>query len=287
MIKKITLQDIGGGINLIDIGASGNLDPKWRPIESMTNLVGFDPNSEECERLNKLPHDYNSATYLPYAIAGEDGEAILYKTKSIYCYSLLKPNSKWLKRFSFSDLFEVIAEEKIRTHKLCEVPEIKDLDVDVMKSDTQGLELPILSNAGDLLDRTFYVETETGFTENYIGETTYSQIDEFMRSRGFLLFDINVEHRISRKNVFGKYPSGKQQILWCEAVWLKDYIELERQNRLKNITREKVLKSLMLCSLESCFDFGYELAEFFYKKSLITKDELNALEDIESWIITN
>ena len=123
MIKKITLQDIGGGINLIDIGASGSLDTKWRPIESMINLVGFDPNYEECERLNRLPHNYSSATYLPYAIAGENGEAILYKTKSIYCYSLLKPNSKWLERFSFSDLFEVLAEEKIRTQRLCEVPE--------------------------------------------------------------------------------------------------------------------------------------------------------------------
>lgn len=189
--------------------------------------------------LNKLPHNYNSATYLPYAIGGENDEAILYKTKSIYCYSLLKPNLAWLRRFSFSDLFEIIAEEKIRTHKLCEVPEIKDLDVDVIKSDTQGLELPILSNAGDLLDRTFYVETETGFTENYIGETTYSQIDDFMRSRGFLLFEINVDHRISRKNAFENYPNSKHQLLWCEAIWLKDYIELERENRLKNITEKR------------------------------------------------
>ncbi len=95
----------------------------------------------------------------------------------------------------------------------------------------QGLELPILSKAGHLLESAFYVETESGFTENYVGETTFSQMDGFMQSNGFLMFDINVNHRISRNNRFKEHSTGKERILWAEAVWLKDYVALDRQGK--------------------------------------------------------
>ncbi|MEO8414421.1 MAG: FkbM family methyltransferase [Ginsengibacter sp.] len=286
MIKEF-LKEIAG-INFIDIGSSGSLNSKWESLEPYINLVGFDPNKEECERMAMLPHNFKSLKYLPYAVAGDDGEHTLYKTKSIYCYSLLEPNTKWLNRFSFADLFETTGKELVKTVVLDGVEDLKDLDVDVIKTDTQGLELPILKNAESILDKAFFVETETGFVENYIGETTYAEIDLFMRSKGFLLFDMNTNHRVSRNNHFKEEPSNAEQILWCEATWMKDYQTLIQNGRMNvdSLSREKALKILIICALQRCLDYGYELAVFFNLLKLIDTKELKYLEDKNNWLIT-
>jgi FkbM family methyltransferase len=284
MLSKINLQDIGGGFNFIDIGCSGNLDSKWTPINHIINLYGFDPNKEECERLSGIPHSFNSATYLPYAIADTDGERQLYKTTSISFYSLLEPNKNWIKRFNFDHLFKVKGFEEVPTRKLTSIPELQNLDVDIIKVDSQGLDLAILSNATPLLDRIIYLEAEPGFTENYVGENTYAQIDSFLRANGFLLFDLKL-NRIPRKNLIGASDKVKAQLLWCESVWLKDYIQLEGKKEVKSLTRAKALKSLILCGMVGCYDFGYELAEFFNSKSLVSQDELTMLKDVDNWVI--
>jgi hypothetical protein len=159
------------------------------------------------------------------------------------------------------------------------------MDIDVLKTDTQGLELPILKNAKSILRKAFLVETETGFVENYNGETTYAQIDEFMRANGFLLFDINTTHRVARNNVFKNVNTKHEQLMWCEAVWLKDYIALAKEGKIDkdNTSREKLLKALILCSHQGCIDYGYEIATMAYDFGAITISELRSLESPESW----
>ncbi len=239
-----TIFDYAADINMIDIGSSGMMDARWRPISKKINLIGFDPNEAECERMNNEPTDLASALYLPYAIGGESGEATLYKTKSIYCYSLLKPNQEWLNRFSYADLFRLTGTEEIKVRTLGSIKEVAETEVDAIKIDTQGLEYPILSQAKKQMDEAFVVETETGFLQHYKGETTYAQIDEFMRDHNFLFFTMKsypIERTTSRP-----LPDGNQaQPLWCEVVWLKDYPKLINQGEI--FTKEKVLKALLFC----------------------------------------
>jgi len=56
---------------------------------------------------------------------------------------------------------------------LDDIRELQNVEIDAMKLDTQGLELPILSSAEARVDRCILIETETGFCENYRGETTF------------------------------------------------------------------------------------------------------------------
>ena len=199
----------------------------------------------------------------------------------------MKPNKLWLDRFSFHELFEVLEEEDIQVRAVNQIAELSKLEPDIIKIDVQGLELPILKQSDHLLESAFYVETETGFVENYINETTFSQLDEYMRSKGFLMFDININHRISRNNKFQHHRTGKEQILWAETVWLKDYIGLDKEGKLNciRLNDKKVKKILTLCALQQCYDFGFELAEFFYCKGFLLKNELEALSSIEGWQI--
>ncbi|MFA5995913.1 MAG: FkbM family methyltransferase [Patescibacteria group bacterium] len=285
MLLNFTNSDLADGINLLDIGSSGGLDPKWKPIEKIINLTGFDANAEECKRMEQLPHPFRSARYLPYAITGQAGEAILYHTKSKFCFSLLEPNANWLNRFYYKDLFTVIDSSTINVKALSDIKELCGIDFDVMKIDTQGLELPILQQAESILEEIFYLEPETGFVENYKGESTFADVNNFLRKHNFLLFDFNDSHRIARDNVFQHHLTGKEQPLWTEAVYLKDYIALHKQNspQIAQLTRTKALKVLLLCAVQGCYDYGYELAGLFQTLNLITSTEYQELSNTSAW----
>lgn len=283
------IKEISGGLNIVDIGCSGTLNSKWAPIESCINLNGFDPNKEECDRMAALPHNFKSVRYHPYAVAGYNGPATLYKTKSIYCYSLLKPDTEWLKRFSFYELLDVVGEESLDVVTLDSIKEFQELDLDILKIDAQGLELEILSGAQELVNDAIYVETESGFTPNYIKESTQAQVDEYMRSKGFLLFDL-ILYRMPQNNLFKEVNTDHAQLLWSESVWLKDYLTLHKKNELvpeKNINREKALKALTICAVQGCIDYGFELSKIFNELGLLSKSELENLSDKRAWSLGN
>lgn len=281
-LRDFTLDDLEGGITAIDLGASGAVKSEWQPIAHWMNVIGFDPNAAECARLNALPSGYLSAKFLPYALAGESGQHVLYKTKSIYCWSLLKPRlDDWLSRFSYSDLFEPAGTEMITAYRLDEVPELAGIDIDAMKIDTQGLELPILKSALPFLGGCISIETETGFTQNYEGETTFDQILDFMNTHGFGLFGIDPNHAVARKNRLSGI-SQNEQLLWCEAVWLRDYYKMSRV-QLKTVTRPKALRALALYANHGCLAFGLEAAALFRDLHLISGDEYDEISRDDTW----
>ncbi len=287
MLDTLSIDDdLGGGINVVDIGASGQMDDRWISLSAYLNVTGFEPNWEECRRLNEGPSHHHSSRYLPFAISGEKGRFPLFKTKSIYCYSLLEPNLNWLRRLTptFSSLFEIEGTEVIEAVTLSEVQELQGMDVDIIKLDTQGLELPILSNAGKLLDSAFLVETETGFVQHYFGETTFSQIDEFMRSKGFALFDLK-SYRVERKTRLEQFAENKGQLMWGEAIWLKDYLALLETGkwRPEEMSRQKFLKILVTCRELGFVDYALELADLLGKSGRITADEIRQLRVTETW----
>ncbi|WP_156800571.1 FkbM family methyltransferase [Thalassoporum mexicanum] len=265
-------------IDFLDIGCSGSLDDKWAELLPLLAYTGFDPNAEECDRLSGLPHKYKAVQYLPYAIAGEAGTQTMYKTESIFCYSLLQPNSDWLNRFSFADLFSDRGQAAVTCTTLDLLATEQGLRADIMKIDSQGLELPILEAGNKVLSEAFCVETETGFLENYHQETTYAQIDQFMRSQGFLMFDLQPRY-MSRKNHLA--GQGAHQPLWCEVVWLFDFVGQHGQKRQPSLVQ--ALKALLICKALKYFDYGFELATYFKDTGVIDQATFTALEDPQFW----
>lgn len=277
-LSDITPEELGGGINLLDLGARGEAPPSWRILAHLTNLIAFDLDKDECDRLRQQNSGFHSQTYLPYAIAGSTGEYSLYKTQNKYCWSLLEPDLDWLRRFTFSDNFEIAGAQKIHACSLSDVDELKDIDIDAMKMDTQGMELPILASAGSIVDRCILIETETGVCESYRGETTFDQILHFMRSKGFGLFHLNSNHKVAKRNRLASF-SANEQILWCEAIWLRDFASPP----CMNLTREKALKALCIFAALGCCATGLEAAQLFHKQGILQEDELESLSGAVSF----
>ena len=284
IISELARQ--GHSFNFLDIGSSGSLDSRWEPLYRNIMLFGFDPNASDCDVQNK-EHPYKKATFLPYAVYSHDTTLPLYETMSPYCTSTLEPNLDWLDRFEFKDLFRVVDTRSIHVKGISNIKELENFSPDIIKIDVQGAELPILRNATSLIRSSFYMELESGFNANYIGESLFADIDHFMRGQDFLLFDINTSHRISRDNPLKSKKTGKEQLLWAESIWLKDLIQIERENRFNmlNIDRTKALKTIVLCAFQGCFDFGYELAHLFNHKGLVSDFELRRLKKHEAWTL--
>ena len=285
MLKKLQLNELGGGIGFIDIGASGGFPRAWQHLVPFINYYAFEPNKEECDRLQAEENAFNSAKYFPNAVADTCGEATLYMTSDMYCYSLLEPNAAMLDRFEFGPKFKVEGTEPLETVTLNDIPELKTADLDIIKVDSQGLDQRILESAPYLLERACYIEVEPGFNQSYIGEDTYAGLDTFLRAHGFRLFELT-PHRIGRNNQFAEQGAEHGEMLWAESVWFKDYVGLSQENRLPEITRAKALKSLLICAAEKRLDFGFEQALLFEKLDLITAKERAMLENAEAWSIS-
>jgi FkbM family methyltransferase len=269
------------GIDFVDIGCSGQMADKWRSLSRVLRYVGFDPNREECQRLSALSSPYKQTRYMPYAIGENVGEAVMYLTESPYCCSLLRPRHQWLRRFSYHNLFDVIGQSTVNCVTLDHLAETEGLRADIIKLDTQGLELPILRSASKVLPHTFCVETETGFVENYVGETVAAELDGFMRQNGFLLFDIRI-YRVGRANRFAQ--RSRQQPLWCESLWMRDYRASESWDIAVPLpNRAQAIKALYICKTLGFPDYGFELTQYFHSKGLLSDRELTFLSDSRIW----
>lgn len=282
MIFNVYFNEISQ-INIIDIGSSGGFNSiELKPLKDKIFYFGFEPNSSEFAKSVSEFKAFSHFMLLPYAVGGFNGESSLYITQSPYCSSLLEPDLEWIRRLEYSDLFEVVGKESIQVVTLNDVPELKGSDIDFLKCDTQGLELPILQHGKSILKNLVGLETETGFLKNYKDETTFSEIDEFLRSEGFLLFDMK-PYRVSRKNEFSRIKTGREQLIWTEALWFKDFQKLQQNSETAITSREKALKVLILLATFRCYDFGLETAKVFYESGLIDQDEFLKLQVPASW----
>ena len=60
------------GITLVDVGAAGDLEPRWKNIESKINYIGFEPDNRSRELLINRNTACKSYQIYPSAIWSED-----------------------------------------------------------------------------------------------------------------------------------------------------------------------------------------------------------------------
>ncbi len=149
----------------VDIGAmllEGDVDPLVRLNKlGRLNVIGFEPQAAECEKLNMLA--LPGRRYLPYAVANGMRRSF-YVTNTGITSSLLRPNLRIAQLFNnLAGLMQVVATPLIDTVRLGDVAEIRAQGCDLLKLDTQGSEAEILANASETLKRCLIVQTEVEF----------------------------------------------------------------------------------------------------------------------------
>ena len=184
-------------VNVIDVGHhTGNFARQIPSLtgKSSTYIIGIDP------------IDYNTGAchkFIKAAISTETGEAKFNTYNKPGCNSLLDMNLHNLIRdrnqkgwYAPHDIFKT-GEVKVDRITLKSILDETDFDiVDILKIDAQGSDLDVALSAGDWLEKTIFLQTESLKSTNeiekmYEGQTT---IDEDIKTLGDLGFELIYEH---------------------------------------------------------------------------------------------
>ena len=229
-------------VKIIDIGAAEGegYSPSYQKLLDLglASIVGFEPNKESCAYLNQKKED--GSIYLPYFIG--DGEiGTFYETNWPPTGSLYKPNTELLEKFNNLNEVTILKKEhQVQTHRLDDIPEIKKADF--LKMDIQGAELKALKNGVNLLNKALILQVEVEFVEMYKDQPLFSDVDSFLRSKGFQFHCFDGLMGRTLKPIVKNNDRNEEinQVLWADAFYVRDWMNL------KTLTREQLITYAIL-----------------------------------------
>ena len=253
---------------LIDIGASGEINVKWKQIAPYSTCIAFDADDRDFQIEEEANKAYKKLiTVNRIVTAHQANNQTFYLTSSPYCSSLLEPDENKLSPWVFKDLFRV---EKITTLPAITIQEaLKQAGIsyiDWFKSDTQGTDLRLFTELpGGILNGILAAEFEPGIMDAYKGEDKLHMIMREMDKGDFWLSTmdvkgtqrLNASYSKSRGSSFAK-RSIRTSPCWAEVTYLRQ--------PFSNATQRQLLLLFVFAWLEKQFGFALEVTDYALTK---------------------
>ena len=265
IIKKILRMEVFQSRPplLIDVGASGELNRKWRLIAPYSICIAFDADDREFHISEHTDKTYKKLIVFNRVVTSEPTEkADFYFTRSPFCSSLLQPDNEKLKPWSFSSLFEIQKKVQLEAITLSQALSQINIDyIDWFKTDTQGTDLSLFKTLPAHLSRNILVaEFEPGIIDAYFMEDKLYSVMEYLHKNGFWLSSMEPKgtQRLNEeyKNRFGDFAVRKiikRSPCWVEVSYLRElYSTDERQ----------ILLLFIFALLEKQYGFALEIADW-------------------------
>ena len=224
-------------IVVVDVGCRWGFADVWADFGDRCLSIGFDPDVEECARLEQRYEGRKEVRVVPVGLGAQSGEATLYVTEERAGTSLYP---------STPDAFEphpAIAAGRVEYTTNVELETLDDWtvaesigQVDVIKLDTQGSELDVLRGASRVLDATRAIEIEVEFNPLYQDQPLFGDVDRFLREHGFVLWTLKhlchysqegafTDWRLREHHWFDTYAAdlwiGAGQLFWADAFYVR------------------------------------------------------------------
>lgn len=180
------LPSIEQGLTLMDIGAAGEIEPRWKRIEPIINYVGFEPDERSRSMLVEVRNNCLNYKILPFAVWDSVGPVTINLCRTPQVSSHYSPNRSFLDLFPASPRFDVVSTASLEAMKLdnlgLESP-------DFIKIDIQGGELSALKGGQRLLEDALGLELEVEFLPLYVEQPLFGEICSFLSKSGFEFID--------------------------------------------------------------------------------------------------
>ena len=275
-------------LGIIDIGASVEIFNVNEIFEKITFLTLFDIEA----KLNPLP--VGSSIKMPFLVHEKEGKYRFNETESLVNSSFLKPCAHFVERYKVRgmDIVNQGEYEAITLDNLNEKIPQKYIG-ELVKIDAQGLSLPILRGGETIIDRqAMCVLCEVEFTEIYDGEILFSDIEKYLRERGFCFYGFT-ENQNRSIGVLNKFAySTRERMIHADAVFFKDPIDKINVGRKFS---KRNIDAVILCALIfSYYDYALELVKKYAPENYaVAREFIEGLAEremarvISDWEATN
>lgn len=175
----------GRKLGLVDVGASGGLEPRWQPIGPALRSFLFEPDERSYRDLVG-----KGASVFQTALDRAQGSRDLFLCRKPQVSSFIEPEAAFVGRFPDSARFDVLERVPVTTDTMdrC-LGDQRDL-IDFIKLDTQGSELFILEGAQSILAAPVVgLEVEVEFVALYRDQPLFGDVCAFLKARGYEFFD--------------------------------------------------------------------------------------------------
>jgi FkbM family methyltransferase len=225
---------------LVDVGASGSIHARFKPLAKASVCVAFDADDREMHQVvAKDSKDFKKLYVVNSVLSEKDNSEIpFFLTKYPYCSSTLKPDSESLRDWDRAEIFEIEKLSSIKATTLRKVfGELNLSKVDWFKTDSQGTDLRLFKSLGeDLIKKVLVAEFEPGFIDSYLGEDKIHGVLSYMEKFNFWISDIKMRgfRRIKpefKNKLFNKLEKTffskclKQSPGWAEITYVNSLSE--------------------------------------------------------------
>jgi len=265
---------------ILDVGARGGFEDHWQIYGEQAIQIGFEPDVEECNRLNQQSRHKNCNFY-PVALGNQQEERTFTVCHWRGSSSFYPANFSFIGRFPYKEnlaAMEVIKQIKIETVDLDFFVQSNSINyVDFIKLDVEGSELDVLKGALNILQTSVLgLSLEVLFHSCIRNQPTFSHIDLFLDSLGFRLFDLAIYRQARKALPLPTIPplgvTQQGQVLWGQALYLRDgFSELESNQELYHWDQVNVLKLASLMELFCLPDCAVELIQKAQQKHILTE----------------
>lgn len=259
---------------VVDVGARFGGASYWDVFNNQLSLIGFEPDKEECERLNQK-FGQRGHRYFPVALHETKGKRTFYVTEYLSSSGFYRNEMSFWSRFPDEKNFKLKETLFIETTDFNTFGRENNINhIDFLKLDVEGAELDVLKGASDYLKNNgvlgALVEVRFQRSSN---QPIFSEVDSFMESMDFNLFDVST-YRHSRKTLPGAFlekdekgrsipgPSRKGQVIWANALYLRDGVdELHKGVNQLGWDVHRILKLACLFEIFDLSDCAIELLQ--------------------------
>lgn len=213
-------------IIIVDVGASLLEAPPYQSLvdDGVAHVIGFEPDAKEVEKLRATYESTHS--FFPYFV-GDGKDGTFHETTWVATGSLLPPKPSVLDKFHvLGEVTALVATHPVQTKALDDIPKITD--VDYIKIDIQGAELQAFAGGERILAETMVIHTEVEFIEMYEGQPMFSDVDLYLRERGFHFVKYFPAFTPTLKpTIIGGSPHKGTIWVGADALYVRDWNKLE------------------------------------------------------------
>jgi FkbM family methyltransferase len=241
------------GLTALDVGARGGGNSDLLEIAGAVDFVGFEPDAQECARLNGgAAGPWRSARFLPVALGAQRGEFDLNLYSKRGCSSKLVARMEVGERFSRGDFLHLEQVVRVPCAPLDEVLREAEITAPAsMKIDVQGMEIEVFDGAlTTLRDHLCAVRTEVAFFPLYEQQPLFAEVDQRLRRDGLVPMRWLESHewrRFSKRKLPsmqpGPMPFSRGQLMHADVLYLQqpEALDCNTEAQMQRLLRLAVL----------------------------------------------